>query len=235
MKRFVLTGVVAALMLAGCGGKEQSAGMTQPIASVQTQSQTAAQETTEAGSASAVTSVSSENGQTENTAAVQTEAGSKAPLPSASGDPVQDLDTYCQVKAEKEAVEIEISNLEAAYRVGSLDEQSFQSQRTALKDQERELERMEETLEDGVERYYYQNSQAPQGDISSLLDQLSQVDSEKYQQENQKDQLKLQYRNGEISREDFINGMKENIQQEEALDVQEELLEDSLERLGWDD
>ena len=29
--------------------------------------------------------------------------------------------------------------------------------------------------------------------------------------------------------------MKESIRQEEELDVREELLEDSLERLGWDD
>ena len=90
-------------------------------------------------------------------------------------------------------------------------------------------------LEDMAEMYFYQNVELPQGDIQSLLDQLAQVDSEKYEQENQERQLKLQYRNGEISREDFISGMKESIRQEEELDVREELLEDSLERLGWDD
>ena len=93
----------------------------------------------------------------------------------------------------------------------------------------------EEMLEDMAEMYFYQNVELPQGDIQSLLDQLAQVDSEKYEQENQERQLKLQYRNGEISREDFISGMKESIRQEEELDVREELLEDSLERLGWDD
>ena len=132
-------------------------------------------------------------------------------------------------------MEIEIDNLEAAYRVGSLDQQSFQSQRAALQNQERELDWQEEMLEDMVEMYFYQNVELPQGDIQSLLDQLAQVDSEKYEQENQERQLKLQYRNGEISREDFISGMKESIRQEEELDVREELLEDSLERLGWDD
>ena len=132
-------------------------------------------------------------------------------------------------------MEIEIDNLEAAYRVGSLDQQSFQSQRAALQNQERELDWQEEMLEDMAEMYFYQNVELPQGDIQSLLDQLAQVDSEKYEQENQERQLKLQYRNGEISREDFISGMKESIRQEEELDVREELLEDSLERLGWDD
>ena len=112
---------------------------------------------------------------------------------------------------------------------------SFQSQRTALRDQKRELDRQEEMLEDMVEMYYYQTMEIPQGDIQSLLDQLSQVNSQKNDQESQESQLKLQYRNGEISREDFITAMQENISLEEELDVKEELLEDSLERLGWDD
>ena len=180
----------------------------------------------------------------ENIAAEETTAagGALAPsetaqtsYPTASGDPQQDQDTYCRVKAEQDAIEIEISNLEAAYRVGSMDEPSFQSQRTALRDQKRELDRQEEVLEDMVEMYYYQTMEIPQGDIQSLLDQLSQVNSQKNDQESQESQLKLQYRNGEISREDFITAMQENISLEEELDVKEELLEDSLERLGWDD
>lgn len=243
MKRIILTGVTAMLLLAGCAGQGQSTAMTQPIASAQSQesqsvqaqapeSSQAAQPQTAAGQSSfgaadAQTTASQE-------AAAQTTAA-QAALPSASGDLAQDVETYCQVKAEKDAVEIEIDNLEAAYRVGSLDQQSFQSQRAALQNQERELDWQEEMLEDMVEMYFYQNVELPQGDIQSLLDQLAQVDSEAYEQENQERQLKLQYRNGEISREDFISGMKESIRQEEELDVREELLEDSLERLGWDD
>ena len=243
MKRIILTGVTAILLLAGCAGQGQSTAMTQPIASAQSQesqsvqaqapeSSQAAQPQTAAGQSSfgaadAQTTASQE-------AAAQTTAA-QAALPSASGDLAQDVETYCQVKAQKDAVEIEIDNLEAAYRVGSLDQQSFQSQRAALQNQERELDWQEEMLEDMAEMYFYQNVELPQGDIQSLLDQLAQVDSEKYEQENQERQLKLQYRNGEISREDFISGMKESIRQEEELDVREELLEDSLERLGWDD
>ena len=243
MKRIILTGVTAMFLLAGCAGQGQSTAMTQPIASAQSQesqsvqaqapeSSQAAQPQTAAGQSSfgaadAQTTASQE-------AAAQTTAA-QAALPSASGDLAQDVETYCQVKAEKDAVEIEIDNLEAAYRVGSLDQQSFQSQRAALQNQERELDWQEEMLEDMAEMYFYQNVELPQGDIQSLLDQLAQVDSEAYEQENQERQLKLQYRNGEISREDFISGMKENIRQEEELDVREELLEDSLERLGWDD
>ena len=242
MKRIILTGVTAMLLLAGCAGQGQSTAMTQPIASAQSQesqsvqaqapeSSQAAQPQTAAGQSSfgaadAQTTASQE-------AAAQTTAA-QAALPSASGDLAQDIETYCQVKAQKDAVEIEIDNLEAAYRVGSLDQQSFQSQRAALQNQERELDWQEEMLEDMAEMYFYQNVELPQGDIQSLLDQLAQVDSEKYEQENQERQLKLQYRNGEISREDFISGMKESIRQEEELDVREELLEDSLERLGWD-
>ena len=243
MKRIILTGVTAMFLLAGCAGQGQSTAMTQPIASAQSQesqsvqaqvpeSSQAAQPQTAAGQSSFGAADAQITASQE--AAVQTTAA-QAALPSASGDLAQDIETYCQVKAQKDAVEIEIDNLEAAYRVGSLDQQSFQSQRAALQNQERELDWQEEMLEDMAEMYFYQNVELPQGDIQSLLDQLAQVDSEAYEQENQERQLKQQYRNGEISREDFISGMKENIRQEEELDVREELLEDSLERLGWDD
>ena len=239
MKRFILTGAAAAVLLTACG-QGQSTGMTQPIAATTAQVQTV-QETVSSTSAGGTES-GDRTGEETVTAAETTAGTAAAPsetaqttYPTASGDPQQDQDTYCRVKAEQDAIEIEISNLEAAYRVGSMDEPSFQSQRTALRDQKRELDRQEEMLEDMVEMYYYQTMEIPQGDIQSLLDQLSQVNSQKNDQESQESQLKLQYRNGEISREDFITAMQENISLEEELDVKEELLEDSLERLGWDD
>lgn len=239
MKRFILTGAAAAVLLTACG-QGQSTGMTQPIAATTAQVQTV-QETVSSTSAGGTES-GDRTGEETVTAAETTAGTAAAPsetaqtsYPTASGDPQQDQDTYCRVKAEQDAIEIEISNLEAAYRVGSMDETSFQSQRTALRDQKRELDRQEEMLEDMVEMYYYQTMEIPQGDIQSLLDQLSQVNSQKNDQESQESQLKLQYRNGEISREDFITAMQENISLEEELDVKEELLEDSLERLGWDD
>lgn len=249
MERFVLTGpfigAAAAALLTACG-QSQSTGMTQPIAASTAQVQTVRTEETSpaAGETAAGNTTAGNMAGAENIAAEETTAagGALAPsetaqtsYPTASGDPQQDQDTYCRVKAEQDAIEIEISNLEAAYRVGSMDESSFQSQRTALRDQKRELDRQEEVLEDMVEMYYYQTMEIPQGDIQSLLDQLSQVNSQKNDQESQESQLKLQYRNGEISREDFITAMQENISLEEELDVKEELLEDSLERLGWDD
>lgn len=249
MERFILTGpfigAAAAALLTACG-QSQSTGMTQPIAASTAQVQTVRTEETSpaAGETAAGNTTAGNMAGAENIAAEETTAagGALAPsetaqtsYPTASGDPQQDKDTYCRVKAEEDAIEIEISNLEAAYRVGSMDEPSFQSQRTALRDQKRELDRQEEMLEDMVEMYYYQTMEIPQGDIQSLLDQLSQVNSQKNDQESQESQLKLQYRNGEISREDFITAMQENIGLEEELDVKEELLEDSLERLGWDD
>ena len=248
MERFILTGpfigAAAAALLTACG-QSQSTGMTQPIAASTAQVQTVRTEETSpaAGETAAGNTTAGNMAGAENIAAEETTAsgGALAPsetaqtsYPTASGDPQQDQDTYCRVKAEQDAIEIEISNLEAAYRVGSMDETSFQSQRTALRDQKRELDRQEEVLEDMVEMYYYQTMEIPQGDIQSLLDQLSQVNSQKNDQESQESQLKLQYRNGEISREDFITAMQENISLEEELDVKEELLEDSLERLGWD-
>lgn len=248
MKRFTLIGafVGAAALMTACG-QSQSAGMTQPIAASTAQVQTTVQETTAAAETDITEAESTERDITaaESTAAGNTEAETAAaaapsdpaqtPYPTASGEPQQDKDTYCRVKAELDAIEIEISNLEAAYRVGSLDEQSFQSQRADLREQERALDFQEEMLEDSVERYFYQSMEIPQGDIQTLLEQLSQVESQKNDQEGQERQLKLQYRNGEISREDFISAMQESISLEEELDVKEEMLEDSLELLGWDD
>lgn len=239
MERFILTGpfigAAAAALLTACG-QSQSTGMTQPIAASTAQVQTVRTEETSpaAGNMAGAENIAAEETTASGGALAPSETAQTS-YPTASGDPQQDQDTYCRVKAEQDAIEIEISNLEAAYRVGSMDEPSFQSQRTALRDQKRELDRQEEMLEDMVEMYYYQTMEIPQGDIQSLLDQLSQVNSQKNDQESQESQLKLQYRNGEISREDFITAMQENISLEEELDVKEELLEDSLERLGWDD
>ena len=244
MKRVTLIGafIGAAALMTACG-QSQSTGMTQPIAASTAQVQTVQTEETGPTAQAAEGSLTAQNtAGAEHTAAETTAAGAAAPSdpvqtpsPAASGDPQQDQDTYCRVKAELDAIEIEISNLEAAYRVGSLDDQSFQSQRAALREQERELDIQEDMLENVVERYYYQTMEIPQGDIQALLDQLSQVDRQKNDQESQERQLKMQYRNGEISREDFVNAMQDSISLEEELDVKEEMLEDSLERLGWDD
>lgn len=230
MKKLLLAGIMSAALLSGCGqGQGQSAGMTQPINAASAQVQGA----DDAAEPSAAPAVNSGTGESAGQEPAQ--SGTAGAGFTASGDPQQDKDTYCQIKAEKEAVEIEIDNLEAAYRVGSLDEQSFQSQRAALKEQERGLERQEDMLEDMAELYFYQSMEMPQGDIQSLLSQLSQVESQKNEQESQERQLKMQYRGGEITRQDFVSAMKENISLEEELDVKEDMLEDSLERLGWDD
>ena len=230
MKKLLLAGIMSAAVLSGCGqGQGQSAGMTQPINAASAQVQGA----DDAAEPSAAPAVNSGTGESAGQEPAQ--SGTAGAGFTASGDPQQDIDTFCQIKAEKEAVEIEIDNLEAAYRVGSLDEQSFQSQRAALKEQERGLERQEDMLEDMAELYFYQSMEMPQGDIQSLLSQLSQVESQKNEQESQERQLKMQYRGGEITRQDFVSAMKENISLEEELDVKEDMLEDSLERLGWDD
>ena len=164
MERFILTGpfigAAAAALLTACG-QSQSTGMTQPIAASTAQVQTVRTEETSpaAGETAAGNTTAGNMAGAENIAAEETTAagGALAPsetaqtsYPTASGDPQQDQDTYCRVKAEQDAIEIEISNLEAAYRVGSMDEPSFQSQRTALRDQKRELDRQEEMLEDMV-------------------------------------------------------------------------------------
>ena len=120
MKRFILTGAAAAVLLTACG-QGQSTGMTQPIAATTAQVQTV-QETVSSTSAGGTES-GDRTGEETVTAAETTAGTAAAPsetaqtsYPTASGDPQQDQDTYCRVKAEQDAIEIEISNLEAAYR-----------------------------------------------------------------------------------------------------------------------
>ena len=217
--RYILAGIVAAAVLSGCGAArepQQAVQQTQPIMTESLGPETT-QET--APEKEETASETAQGTAAQETTAVET-----------------DEESYYRVKAEKEAVEIELDRLEASFRVGELDEESFRSQKWELELQEEELEDQEDYLEHAVDLAYYQSEPGlPEGDLQSLLQQMQELKKQELELEATTDSLERSYRNQEISREEFIRQMTEAVRSEEALDRQEELLERALERLGYDD
>ena len=215
--KYAVVGVLAAGVLAACGGRAEAA-MTQPIA-------------TEALTGAAAQAAGA--GGTDSAASAGTgTAASFEP----SGDLETDLANYCRLKAEETAIETEIGKLEASFRVGSIAEEEFRAKKQELVSQENETERRADILEHAVDLAYYQAGQEmPQGDVKELLSQKQELERSQHEAELSQDQLKNDYWNDKITREDFISQMTEQIRSEEELDRKEEVLEDALERLGWDD
>ncbi len=239
MKRLIFTGVIAMALTAGCS-KADNLSMTQPIAVTTAQVQPGlsqpeeSRQGTDPESLGALESQASFSGsQAAETGVQQTAPG--ASLAGPTGDIETDRENYYRLKAEKEATELDIDILEASFRVGGLDQGSFRSQKRALEEQEELLEMQEEILEDTVEHSYYREQSVPQGDMNSLLGELQKANMEKHTAEDLCDQLEVQYRNGQIAREDFISQYQEAARREDEADAREEVLEDALEMMGWDD
>ena len=231
--RYILAGIVAAAVLSGCGAGQEPQQVVQQTQPIMTESlgpetvQETAQET-----APEKEEAASETGETQSGASDTTQESTAQEA--VVGE--TDEESYYRVKAEKEAVEIELDRLEASFRVGELDEESFRSQKWELELQEEELEDQEDYLEHAVDLAYYQSEPGlPEGDLQSLLQQMQELKKQELELEAATDSLERSYRNEEISREDFIRQMTEAVRSEEALDRQEELLERALERLGYDD
>lgn len=244
MKRLIFTGVIAMALTAGCA-KAGHPSMTQPIAVTTAQVQPGLSEPEGSGAGVGAPAgqgeqsgiPASESAPASEEAVTETAAGA-VELPSmaeVTGDTEKDRESYYRVKAEKEAAELDIHILEAAFRVGGVDQESFHSQKRALKEQEDWLDMQEDMLEDAVEHSYYREQPLPQGDIDSLLGQLRQAKIDKHTADKQCDLLEDQYRAGQISREEFVAQYQDAARQEDEADVREELLEDALDMLGWDD
>ena len=217
MKKYIVIGIVAAA-LAGCGNQQQTA-MTQPIVTEAISAQAQTEQTqAETEQAQADQSQTGQPQTEESQAAAGTEAASLY-----TGDPATDEENYYRIKAEKEAVDVEIDRLEASFRIGDLAAEEFRAQKQALERQENELEYQEELLEHAVDLAYMQAGEAlPEGDVRTLLQQDAELERQENELELEMDALERSYRNSEIQREDFISQMTE-------------LLRSDLELQGFDD
>lgn len=252
MKKYMLIGIMTAGLLMGCQNQSETQ-MTQPIVTAEigsaadaeaasgtgtkTQTNTGAQSVSENGAGEGPSdhvqnSGKSTEGKTvENAVSSVLDAGSVY-----TGDIETDTENYYKVKAEKDAIDIDIDKLEASYRIGELDTESFRAQKQELKKQEDILDAQEEVLENAVDLAYYQSERnIPEGDIKSLLEQERELKTEENALEIEEEMLELSYKSGEISREEFIKKQTELIRREEALDRRDEEIELALELQGWDD
>lgn len=233
MKKIITAGLAAALILTGCTGKTPST-KTQKIAD------TAVEETSlpTPNPSADLTNIEAQNTVTssENLPA-QTDSLQAGDLSSiVTGDLAVDEENYYKIKAEKEAVEIEIENLEASFRIGELTIEELNSQKTVLTAQENTLEMQEDLLENSLDLAYRKsNPQLPQGSAQELMAQKNHLENQDSELDIAENSLAIKYRSGEISREDFLTQQTELVRQQEALDREEDLIEQALELMGFDD
>lgn len=153
-----------------------------------------------------------------------------------SGDFDADSETYFAIKAERDALDIDIENLESSYRIGAISSQDFRVQKQALELQDDLLDQQEELLESSLDlAYLATNPTLPTGTLNELIAQYNTLDLREDELELSEDKLELQYRMGEITREDFISKQIEILRQDETLDREKELVERALKLMGWDD
>lgn len=147
-----------------------------------------------------------------------------------------DAESYYRAKAEQDALHIDISKLEADFRVGKLSREDFLTEKSQLEAQKDALDQEEDRLERSLDRAYYQSSPAiPSGNLEELRSMASELEKKEQRLESQEDTLEQSYWAGEITRDDFISQQIEIIRNEENLDREEELLEEAMESMGFDD
>lgn len=231
MKKYlVISTLLCAALLSGCGNnKEEEALMTQAIA----ESSVTAESSSEKAETVAGPEASSYESKSDAEMNYQTPEDLSAVV---TGDAEKDAESYYLTKAEKDAVELDIENLEARYRVGELDRESFEAQRRELKYEEEKLDIKEELLEDALDLLYYQEGLSlPEGEPDKLMEEMRSLKLREHELELREHELEADYRSGNISRDEFISSRTEDIREEEELDRKDELLEKALEMMGYDD
>lgn len=234
MKKYVLLILMTAAVTAGCSqNSEPAAGMTQAIA----ESSVAVEES--AAESLQHTPISESSYEETSTSAAESReaADTSGDIPDTEGsNNTEDSERYYRIKAEKDAVELDIEELEARYRVGETDRESFEAQRRELKAEEERLDDEEDMLEDMAEFSFYKNiEKLPEGSAEELFGELSGLKERERELEIRERELESDYREGNITRDEFISSRSEDIREEEELDMREELLERALERMGYDD
>ncbi len=156
----------------------------------------------------------------------QTEESSGAGTPPASSG-TADTENLYAVRAEQEAIEIDIHILESNYRIGQMDEASFQQEKERLIQEKRNYD----TLEDCLERSQVYTFTLPET-TDGKIQRLREIESELDALEQEMDQTEDEYFRGLCTREEFIQTRTAQEQREDVLDEEEERLEDYLD--DWD-
>ena len=209
MKKYFLPLLLAVVLFSACGNTndQSSPQMTQPIVSGDV---------------------------------VQPEGASQTPAPAqeqAPATPVLEdtLENYYRAKAEKEAYDAEIDSLEADFRVGKLNQETFLQQKSALEEQENAWEWEEDRLEYLRPHFDPAELSIDISNPSALLQAMQAAELAEEQAESQQEQLEMQYASGSLSREEFVQQYTALLKEEDSAESQADWLEEQLELLGYDD
>lgn len=246
-KKSYFAAILLAITLTGCSGQTAQPTqeiMPQNVPSDITAAQTAAETETEAMT-EAVTESAAE-------AAVSAPAGTEAAAPAVSGTsassaeetPEELLGRLYLVKAEEEALDVEEDLLEADVRTGKLTREEFLQKEMELEQKEDALELSENEIELALKKQFWtRGSLLPEDfaaslesmELEELLNLLRENELEEDKNELEEDRLKMQYLNGEITREAFLTAQAELERASDLLEAKEDMIEYRLKLLGWDD
>lgn len=247
IKKNYFAAVLLAAALTGCSGQTAQPTqeiMPQNVPSDITAAQTAAETETEAMTESVTESAAE--------AAASAPAGTEAAAPEDSGTsassaeetPEELLGRMYLVKAEKEALDVEEDLLEADVRTGKLTREEFLQKEMELEQKEDALELSENEIELALKKQFWtRGSLLPEDfaaslesmELEELLNLLRENELEEDKNELEEDRLKMQYLNGEITREAFLTAQAELERASDLLEAKEDMIEYRLKLLGWDD
>ncbi len=159
-----------------------------------------------------------------------------ASIDTAAGSTITEetIENYYKMVAEEKAIEADIEKLEQQFHTNTIDANTLQSQKTALKQQENTLEAQIDALEYQIPITLPQNW-VDTTNMEQMIQKLKEVELAEKQLELSLDQAEQNYINNTISREDYILQVIELEKQNDILDKQDDILEETLESLGWDD
>lgn len=247
IKKNYFAAVLLAAALTGCSGQTAQPTqeiMPQNVPSDITAAQTAAETETEAMTESVTESAAE--------AAASAPAGTEAAAPEDSGTsassaeetPEELLGRMYLVKAEKEALDVEEDLLEADVRTGKLTREEFLQKEMELEQKEDALELSENEIELALKKQFWtRGSLLPEDfaaslesmELEELLNLLRENELEEDKNELEEERLKMQYLNGEITREAFLTAQAELERASDLLEAKEDMIEYRLKLLGWDD
>lgn len=153
--------------------------------------------------------------------------------PSQSAHDGEQITDYYRIKAELDALDIDKDNLEAAYRIGKLDEAAFRSQKSQLEAEEERLDDAKD-LAEGT-RHSHGEHTTYEGAKEELIVRLYAAKQKDDEIEEAIEQLEEDYRTGSVAREDFIFQQARLLFDEDIVDQEKDSLEHTLEQMGWDD
>ena len=159
-----------------------------------------------------------------------------ASTPASSAELEDILKQYYDTKAEVSALSVDLAILDADFRIGKIESAAFQEQKATLLTKRAELEFNEEMLEHQAEMMIpYTMPDLANADINELFNQYHEAKVAEDAADLEGNMLMEQYRTGQISREEFVSQRAVLEREADEADRRADILEDTLEMLGFDD